>query len=157
MRNQDSNKDFNVHLKTEFKKIDELIAKFTTELAVELSILVKRFYPTIQFNKALKEQLIIHATQIFNCADSVYDKDQNYNETRMSEELVSVTRILEMRASTPQNKTFAIQSHTKVKQIVIKYFPNTIDLSANGFRLLERSCLMHNHEFLYLIQDKQNN
>jgi hypothetical protein len=34
------------------------------------------------------------------------------------------------------------------KEVLVHFFPTLVELSANGFRLLEKYCLLYNYEFI---------
>ena len=153
MEHQDFNKDFHLKLNAEFKRIDQLLEKFQRHFIREQLLIVKK-HPDLDVPKGeLNNQLKQYANHMFNCADSVADKDENYNEIRLTLELEAMTRATDKYPLRFRESEFAQQTHQKAKELLIQFFPNLIELSANGFRLLEKYCLFYNFEFNYTLEE----
>ena len=148
MSNQDFSKNFHSKLSSEFKKIDEFQAEFQHEFIRQLNLLINVQFTNITLTEKLEEHLLLYAKEIFSCAGSVPDKDRNYNEWRLKEEFDSITFALEKTGYLESLSEFAQQTHKKAKEIMVSYFPGLVNLSANGFRLLEKYCLLYNREFV---------
>lgn len=148
MENQDFNKDFHLKLSAEFKRIDKFLGKFQHHFIREqlLSGDVQLFSDLP--GKELEEQLKEYANHMFSCADSVVDKDENYNEVRLAMELEAMTRVIEKYPANFRDSEIAAQTHQKAKEVLVHFFPDLVELSANGFRLLEKYCLLYNYEFI---------
>lgn len=148
MEHQDFNKDFHLKLSAEFERIDKFLDKFQKRFIGKQSIIIKTLPNTKAAQSNLEEQLTEYANRIFNCADMVADKDENYNEVRLTLELEAITRATNKYPEHIRNTELSKQTHKKAKELLIKFFPELIELSANGFRVLEKYCLLYNYEFI---------
>ncbi len=148
MEKQDFNKEFHLKLNTEFIKIEKLIREFRFEFIYELSRLIKTTNPDLFINDAVQDRLLDYANRIFSCAESVYDKDRNYSEIRLKNELTDMTRAIEKYHASYHNYEIAEQTNRKAKEMMVHFFPELMELSGNGFRLLEKYCLLYNYEFI---------
>ncbi len=90
----------------------------------------------------------IFATQVFNSTESVIDKDTTYPEYRLVEELDVMRKIVSKIPGFDRNSDFSETIHQKAKALMVEHFEATLDLSANGFRLLELNSKMHTLEFV---------
>lgn len=148
MEHQDFNKDFHLKLRAEFERIDQFLENFRRNFIREqLLVTVKQLAGSVS-EKELTKLLKEYATSMFSCADAVADKDENYSEIRLALELESMTRAIEKYPGTIQNSELGLQAHLKAKELLIQFFPELVELSANGFRLLEKYCLLYNYEFV---------
>ena len=155
MEQQDFNKDFHLKLRAEFKRIDQLWEQFQRHFIREQLLIANEqadlSLPKDELNKELKH----YASHLFNCADSVADKDENYNEIRLALELESITRTTDKYPSRFRDSELARQTHKKAKELLIQFFPELMELSANGFRLLEKYCLFYNLEFISALEENK--
>jgi hypothetical protein len=154
MENKDFNKAFNYNLHIEFQKIDKFLKKFRTEFITELSFEIEKSVTGLSVNDIVYEMLLVYANQTFNTAESVIDKDKSYTASRLQEELEAMNRLIEKDSGKHDNSSLAKQTHFKAKEIMVKFYPNLINLSANGFRLLEKYCLMYNREFMLSLENQ---
>jgi hypothetical protein len=154
MENKDFNKAFNYNLNIEFQKIDKSLKKFRTEFVTELSFEIDKSVTGFSVNEIVYEMLLVYANQTFNTAESVIDKDKSFTALRLQEELEAMNRLIEKDAGKHDKSSLAEQTHFKAKEIMVKFYPNLIDLSANGFRLLEKYCLMYNREFILSLENQ---
>ncbi|WP_319591335.1 hypothetical protein [uncultured Draconibacterium sp.] len=148
MEHQDFNKDFHLKLSAEFERIDKFLEKFQRHFIHEQSLGINMFPDSYTEEKELEEQLREYANRMFNCADTVADKDENYNEFRLELELDAMTRAINKYPEQIKKSELGRQTHQKAKELLIRFFPELMELSANGFRLLERYCLFYNYEFI---------
>ncbi|WP_340113568.1 hypothetical protein [Maribellus mangrovi] len=153
MENQDFNKEFHSNLNIEFQKIDKFLKEFRHEFTKELSSELELLSAGITSDETLKEKLLVYSNQIFNSAESVIDKDKHYTEVRLIEELETMSRVSRKDLIRPEHLELAERTHRKAKALMVKFYPNLIDLSANGFRLLEKYCSMYNHDFVLSLLD----
>ncbi len=151
MDNHNSDNSLQSHLNEEFQKIDKLISEFQNDFIEAQAEIVKEYLCNIS-REELNEDLLLYANEIFNIAESVYDKDVHYSEIRLKEELQAMTRVVSTRFSESEDACLAEQTHLKAKEIMVSFFPNLINLSGNGFRLLEKYCQMFNREFVVNLQ-----
>ncbi|WP_321371002.1 hypothetical protein [uncultured Draconibacterium sp.] len=148
MEHQDFSKDFHLKLRAEFERIDKFLEKFRRRFIREQLLITNSFLNSITEKDRLEEQLREYANRMFNCADSVADKDENYNEVRLTMELEAISRAVEKYPSSLRQSDIALQTHQKAKELLVHFFPELTELSANGFRLLEKYCLFYNYEFI---------
>ena len=155
MEQQNFDKDFHLKLNAEFERIDKFLEKFQRHFISEQLIVASRHLGLNLSEKEIAEQLKNYTNRIFNCADSVADKDQNYNEIRLALELESITRATDKHPLRFRESELARQTHKKAKELLIKFFPELMELSANGFRLLEKYCLFYNFEFISALNENK--
>lgn len=154
MEQQDFNNDFHLKLSAEFKRIDKFLAKFQRHFIRE-QWLIANEHPISDLSETeLKEHIKEYANRMFSCANSVPDKDENYNEIRLVMELEAMTRLIKKYPATFRENKLALKTHQKAKEVLIYFFPVLTELSANGFRLLEKYCLLYNYEFLSSLKVK---
>ena len=155
MEQKNFDKDFHLKLNAEFERIDKFLEKFQRHFIREQLIVASTHLDLNLSEKEKTEQLKNYANRIFNCADSVADKDQNYNEIRLALELESITRATDKHPLRFRESELARQTHKKAKELLIKFFPELMELSANGFRLLEKYCLFYNFEFISALNENK--
>nr|WP_319573088.1 hypothetical protein [uncultured Draconibacterium sp.] len=155
MEQQNFDKDFHLKLNAEFERIDKFLEKFQRHFIREQLIVASTHLDFNLSEKEITEQLKNYANRIFNCADSVADKDQNYNEIRLALELESITRATDKHPLHFRESELGRQAHKKAKELLIKFFPELMELSANGFRLLEKYCLFYNFEFISALNENK--
>lgn len=153
MENKDFNKEFHSNLNIEFQKIDKFLKEFRHEFIKALSSEVKLLSTEIRSDETLNEKLLVYANQIFNSAESVIDKDKHYTEVRLKEELDAMSQVTKKGLIPSEHLKLAERTHRKAKAIMVKFYPDLIDLSADGFRLLEKYCSMYNHDFVLSLED----
>ncbi|WP_372651791.1 hypothetical protein [Draconibacterium sp.] len=155
MEYRDLNKDFHLKLSAEFKRIDQLFEQFHRHFIREQLLIANEYsdlnLPKDELNKALKQ----YAAHLFNCADSVADKDENYNEIRLALELESISRATDKYPLRFRESEFAQRTHQKAKELLIHFFPELMELSANGFRLLEKFSLFYNLDFISVLEENK--
>nr|WP_321354491.1 hypothetical protein [uncultured Draconibacterium sp.] len=155
MEHQNFNKDFQLKLSAEFKRIDKFLEKFQRHFIREQLLIANAQtdlnVPKDELNKQLKQ----YASRMFSCADSVADKDENYNEIRLTLELEAMTRATNKYPARFRESEFARRTHKKAKALLIQFFPELMELSANGFRLLEKYCLFYNLEFNSTLEENK--
>lgn len=132
----------------EFKQTDEFYDLFRAWFISEIYKLITEFYPKIVKNNNLGNKLKLYADEILSSTESVIYKDMSYPEYRIEDELRVMTRLTNKETNEDQNPEFIEKVHLKAKALMVEYYPNIIDLSANGFRLLEKNAKMYNREFV---------
>lgn len=156
MSNKNFNKGFERTLTDAFKKIDEFRIDFQEHFSAEICKLTQKQCANISMSE-LREPLLAYSHEIFSCTEAILDKDEHYSNFRLEEELEAITLALKrFEDEAPMNK-FAQQTHRKAKEITVSFFPELVDLSGNGFRLLEKYCLMYNREFVRAIENRKRN
>jgi len=153
MDKQNFNKEFQYTLAKAFKKIDEFRFEFQQHFCSELFGIAQKQHLDIP-EAELRKMLLVYSHEVFSCAESVLDKDKNYSDFRLEEELHALTVALK---NTGFDNELAQQTHRKAKEIIVDFFPDLIDLSGNGFRLLEKYCLLYNREFVRATENRMGN
>ena len=156
MENQDFNSDFQFRLSTEFQKIDEFLKSFRADFTQELSDIQNCSEKEFASDERFDHQLQNYASQIWGSAESVIDKDQNYSEIRLKEELEAMGRVIEARSLEFTATEYSQRLHLKAKALLVRYFPQLFDLTGNGLRLLEKYCLLYNLEFMAYFEKQKN-
>jgi hypothetical protein len=147
MKDFDSNK-FQHQINSEFRKIDEFLHEFEHVFELELKKIIHSNFGEIIYFERLKEAISSYANEIISVAESVCDKDLNYPEFRLKEELDNMSHVVEKYPPIDLNSDFMKQSHQKAKELMVNYYPPIFDLSGYGFRLLEKYCQMYNWKFV---------
>ncbi|WP_167614458.1 hypothetical protein [Maribellus sediminis] len=156
MENQDFNSDFQFRLSTEFQKIDKFLKRFRVDFTHELSEIKANSQQEFKNEEVLNHQLQNYATQIWGSAESVIDKDNNYTEIRLKDEVSAMERVVNARLQEYTISEYSERLHLKAKALLVKYFPQVFDLTGDGFRLLEKYCLLYNLEFMAYLENHKN-
>lgn len=135
--------DFRYNLIAEFQRIDELFDKFQLVFSRELSIVVRDEQPQAGSSSKMKEHVSLFAKQIFSIVESVFEKDQQYSDSRLKQELDSMNLVVEKYAVTVLKDRYVKKVHDVVKKVIVLFFPDLLDLSGNGFRLLDKYSKMY--------------
>lgn len=148
MEKFDSN-NFRDSLISEFQKLDHIVETYQNQFKVEVLNVIREFFPHLACQKELEALALTYANQIFNTADSVYDKDLNYNRNRLADEVKNMYRVVSNYSEgKTDNQDLANRIHQKAKGMMVSFNPDLMDLSADGFRLLEKYSLMYNVFFM---------
>ena len=132
----------------EFKKTDDFFNMFRNEFFRELNAVIGEFYPDTDVDRTITGIVEEYANNILNITVSVIDKDRNYPEFRLSEELNIISGLLQKESGFANPEDFAEDVHAKVKKLMVRYFPDITGLSSYGFRLLERNARILNLRFV---------
>ena len=135
------------YIKEELKKTDEFYKLFKYEFAKVLVGLIKDYFPEVHPDSELDQIISVYATEILNSTESVIDKDRIYMDYRLEEELDNMNRLVSKVKEFRNSSEFLDAVHEKVKLQMVKYFEDIFELSATGFRLLERNAKLYNLEF----------
>jgi len=138
---------FQHHLNSEFRRIDEFLHEFETDFAIAIHKIIVCECPDIIWNEKIEEAILIYANEVISVAESVCDKDLSYTESRLNEELVKMSRVVEKYPPENRDHKFLLLTHQKAKELIVNYYPHIFDLSSTGFRLLEKYCQMYNWKF----------
>ncbi|QGY43123.1 hypothetical protein GM418_05455 [Maribellus comscasis] len=148
MEKFDSN-NFRASLISEFRELDNILETFQSQFKDEVWRSVNEVYPSIVYSEKLGELILTYANQIFSTAESVCDKDKNYNEVRLADEVNIMNKMVDkLSEENKDNQELAAGIHQKAKKMMVNFYPNVMDLSADGFRLLEKYSLMYNIFFI---------
>jgi len=140
--------NFHSSLIEEFRKLDDILESFQNKFSDEVFRCIRSQFPNIILNEDLEELVLTYANQIFNTAESVQDKDKNYNEIRLAEEVSVMNKVVGKLSEDKENWELGQQLHQRAKEMMVSFNPRLMDLSADGFRLLEKYSLMYNIFFI---------
>lgn len=155
MKEFESNNDQH-NLNSEFRKIEEFLPEFESVFAIELQNIAAKNYSNIEFSEKLIEAVLAYANEMINVAESVCDKDLNYYEDRLKEELDIISAVVEKYPPENLDSEFLHQTHQKAKELIVNFYPHIFALSSNGFRLLEKYCQMYNWKFVDIFHSIHN-
>jgi hypothetical protein len=140
--------EFRLYISEEFGKVDAFYAHVKNDFGMTLMKIIED-KSEAQENKAqLSEAISVYAQEIINVTESVIDKDRNYSEIRLKEELQRVQKVVSQWAVYEVDTEFVNKLHQVSKEVMAKYFKPIFDLSADGFRLLDNGAKMHTLRFL---------
>ncbi|MGQ1786104.1 MULTISPECIES: hypothetical protein [unclassified Saccharicrinis] len=128
---------------TNFKRTDKFYAEFKLEFKSVIMDVILDYYPEFKQKDVLNDMMGHYATEVLSATESVLDKDKNYPEERKIEELGYMDRLLNKEQVIARQSAFSETVHQKVKELIVAHYPNIVDLSTYGFRLLERNMKMH--------------
>lgn len=132
----------------ELKKTDAIYNIFKKEFSEIIYSVINQYYPTITNDSELEELIHSYALEILSSTESVIDKDSNYPQYRLYEELITMNQLVLRLQNEAQYDTFSEAIHLKAKELMVKYYTSIFSLSANGFRLLEKNAKLYNWEFI---------
>ena len=140
--------NFHSNLVEEFRKLDDILESFQNKFSEEVFSCIRSQFPNLVIDEDLEELVLTYANQIFNTAESVSDKDKNYNEIRLAEEVSVMNKVVGKLSEDKENWELGQQLHQRAKEMMVRFNPGLMDLSADGFRLLEKYTLMYNIFFI---------
>ncbi|MBN2636661.1 MAG: hypothetical protein JXR61_10360 [Prolixibacteraceae bacterium] len=155
MKEFESNKDQH-NLNSEFRKIHEFLHEFEAVFSNELQNIVVKNYSNVEFSEKLNESVLAYANEMISVAEAVCDKDLNYYEDRLKEELDTISLVVEKYPPANLDSEFLQQTHQKAKELIVNFYPHIFGLSSNGFRLLEKYCQMYNWKFVDIFHSIYN-
>jgi hypothetical protein len=130
------------------KKADSFYNTFKEEFYREVFKSIKEWYPGVSFDEVVENLMFLYAVAILNSTEAVIDKDRNYPDYRLEEDLEAMTKVnLKFKVS-PEVLELGDDIHSKAKVLMVKYFDAIFDLSSTGFRLLEQNAKLYNLEFV---------
>ena len=122
----------------EFERYDKLHHSFLLDFENGIYNFIADYKEKITLYPAFSEDLKSFSISLINCAYAVIDKDKSYPKYRMAMELENMDQLLERYPKPSQNDLFTEGFSKMAKAKMPKYFTELYDLSADGFRLLER-------------------
>ena len=127
-----------------FKQQDELHSSFKNHFIQSIYRKIESLFPGHDFGSELADHILLFAENIISCTESVIDKDNNYPEYRMNEEVNRMKKLIEKLPVYEHEDVL----HKEAKKSIVKYFPEVFELSAQGFRLLEFNTCFFNQGFM---------
>jgi len=147
------NKDIRRQILEEFRKADAFYAQFKNDFNVSILKILNNNLKTKEYNILLSDPISIYAQEIINATESVIDKDRNYPEYRLNEELERIRKVVSQLSVYAIDADLISELHAKVKALIVEYFGGIFDLTANGFILLELNAKIYTHRFLVTYQN----
>jgi hypothetical protein len=135
----------------EFKKIDKFYNTFKEEFETEIITIIRQHYPTFEQTEEFDELLSQFAIAALTIMHTVLDKDATYPDFRKTEDLAALHAYYAKAIQSTENRELAVQIHQKTKELAVKYYPKIVDLSGDGFRLMELNLKLFNLEFVATI------
>ena len=132
----------------EFEQYDKYHHKFSLEFEHGIYNFIADHPNCITPKEGFSDDLKSFAVSLINCAYEVVEKDKSYPSSRMALELENMEHLIERYPLLAQNDVFPMGFTQMAKAKMTKYFPKLYNLSADGFRLLERSTTYRINSFL---------
>lgn len=133
---------------TEFTKTDEFYDVFRFQFIFEMKEITADYYPEFDINKEYESILKLYADEVLSTSESVIYKDKSYPDYRIVEELQIMSGLVVKEYEKFHKSIFIEAIHHKAKELIVRHYSEVFNLSANGFRLLEKYTLMYNWEFV---------
>lgn len=136
------------YLYDEFAKVDIFYARIKDSFILSIMNIIQDKLNTSEFDAELYDYVSIYGQEIINTTESVIDKDRNYPEQRLVEELERTRKVVAQLPVYEIDSDLMNKLHQQVKVFMVDNFKNVFQLSTNGFLLLELSAKMHTLRFL---------
>jgi len=147
-------KDKIAQLIHEFKEYDHKHHDFLIDFENSIYSYLADCDGCILLQKSFPEDLKVFSLSLINCAYDVLEKDQSYPSFRMKTELENIDKLNESYQKPKNTCSFSDAFGKIAKEKMIVHFPSLFDLSADGFRLLERSMNYRINAFLMFLYGK---
>ncbi len=148
------NKEKIRHVFLEFEKYDKLHQEFLLEFENGIYNFIADNLDQYNLYEGFSDDLNTFSVSLINCAYEVLEKDNNYPEYRMEMELENMDHLFLRYPSPAGNESFTQKFTQMAKAKMPKYFPALYQLSASGFRLLERCSTYRINSFLLYFYPK---
>lgn len=129
------------------RKTDSFYNAFKEEFSDAVFSIICKFYPNTEKNDEIENLLLLYSVAVLNSTESVIDKDRTYPFYRLEEDLLAMSKMIQLFERDFFPNDMELQIHIKAKELVVKHFKEVFDLSAIGFRLLEKNTRAYNMEF----------
>jgi len=138
----------------EFEKYDRVHDKFLLDFENDIYnfIVDQAFYEHLY--DGFSDDLQTFSRSLINAAYEVIEKDHSYPAYRMAMELENMDHLLLRYPRPKEHPAFTAGFSTMTKAKMPHYFPALYELSAAGFRLLERCVNYRIHSFLAYFYQK---
>ncbi|MGQ8338009.1 hypothetical protein ACUNWD_15770 [Sunxiuqinia sp. A32] len=131
----------------DFKKIDEFRNHFKNDFFETFSYVIPILYH-IEITESIKELLNMMADEAISFTEAVIDKDRNYPEYRKDEELKLMSSLIAKQKLVPELAEEMKQVKYELNSLILKYYPDIYELSAFGYRLLDRNVQFYTQQFV---------
>lgn len=132
----------------EFKKVDQFYEAFQKEFEKNIVLKIMESDPDFKRTDSFDELLDQFSVAALSITHSVLDKDNHYPDYRKTEDLLALQAYYAKAHQLARNKELAEVLHQKTKELLVEFYPKIIDLSGDGFRLLELNLRLFNLEFV---------
>lgn len=132
----------------EFSRTDEFYNSFRQQFIITIFLVIKKYFKEKQLDQKMDQNLRLYADEMLSCVETVLYKDKSYPDYRLAEELEMLGRVVGKQQPDERNPEFVERIHMSAKELIVNHYPDVFDLSADGFRLLEKYAKMYNWEFL---------
>ncbi len=151
------NNDFINRLHLRFGEIDKRAGDFIHSFYNTIEPMIRSKYKDLEMNEIIVNSINDYGAEMFSFAQSTLDKDKEYSDFKKTEELKSMTNLVDRLSKNIEENDFYEAIHKKAKSIMIDEFPEIFDLSSKGFLLLERYAKLKNMAFLAILNRQLNN
>ncbi len=146
------NNDFINRLNLKFGEIDKRTEDFIYKFSSIVKPMVLQEFPTIDSSESLDLSINDYAVEMFSFTHSTIDKDKEYSDFKKSEELKSMTSLVERLSTDFIDTNFSLSLHNKAKSLTVDEFPDIYDLSSHGFLILEKYTKLKNMAFMSIVK-----
>jgi hypothetical protein len=138
----------------QFKLIDVFRGNFKHEFTLSFSKLAKQVY---QFDRSpeLDEFIDLMAEEAMRFTEAVIEKNHNYTEYRLVEELKLMNALLAKNKLSKMHHQEAQQVRYQLNELILKHYPALYELSSFGYRLLDRSVNFFTYRFVAAMQEER--
>lgn len=137
----------------QFKLIDEFRDEFRIEFVRKLKNLVKQNWE-LKLTPEVYEFLDIMASESISFTEAVIEKDRNYPEYRLVEELKRMNALNNKPKFRGLPNELIQVVKFEVNELILKNYPALYELSAFGYRLLDRNVSYFVSNFVYAIHEE---
>ena len=137
----------------EFKQIDKFRKQFKKEFFEAFSAALENLY-LIETNEKIIEYLDLMAEEAMSFTDAVIDKDLSYSDYRKEEELAAFSGLLEKQKDCKFSTNEYQRITFELNNLILKHYPAIYELSAFGYRLLDRNVKYYVCRFIQAIKQE---
>lgn len=138
----------------EFERIDKFYHSFVDALYQD--ILLSEEFDEVWLDKfvSVKREFEILALEIGRMVSTLIDKDTSYPDYRLKDELDRMNKyFLKLGKKNSLQRTLLLPV---VKNVIVNRFPQIVELSGNGFRLLEINLHLLSAEIVAVVNADHN-
>lgn len=134
----------------EFTQLDLIHQKMITEVENIVYTIISDNIELLHSYPDLNQDVNSFSIDLINSTHSNIDKSQNYPAYRMKIELDSMDKLINRHPKSRYTNAFIKQLEHNIIAKIIDLFPEIMDLSADGFRLLDKD-IKYQINMLYAI------
>lgn len=135
------------------QKTDAIYNTLKNEFAQKIKQTVEYYLGCDVINNELLEEVELFAAGIISLTETIIDKDKNYTEQRLIEDLAAMSKAVKNMKSDQAGIDFREAVLKQSKELMIENFEAIFELSATGYRLLEKEAIWH----IMLFESSLNN